>query len=72
MREHRRKAVDIEQKLFETRREKYSNLLLKVMDIMDRFQVHDNFVHTCTCRRTSLKKYFPRNIEYIPIGGITY
>ncbi|XP_031558650.1 zinc finger CCCH domain-containing protein 13-like [Actinia tenebrosa] len=38
MRDYRRKAVDLEQKHFEARRQKYSNLLLKVMDIMDRCQ----------------------------------
>lgn len=39
MRQYRREAVKCEAKMFERRREKYSNLLLQVMSVMDRVQV---------------------------------
>lgn len=39
MREYRRQAVRCETKLFDRRREKYSDLILQVMSVMDRIQV---------------------------------
>ena len=39
MRQYRREAVKCEAEMFERRREKYSNLLLQVMSVMDRVQV---------------------------------
>ena len=39
MRQYRREAVNCEAKMFERRRERYSNLLLQVMSVMDRIQV---------------------------------
>lgn len=39
MRQHRREAVKCEAKMFERRRERYSDLLLQVMSVVDRIQV---------------------------------
>lgn len=47
MRQYRREAVKCEAKMFERRREKYSNLLLQVMSVMDRVQVRRLHVRFC-------------------------
>lgn len=39
MRQYRREAVKCEAKIFERRRERYSDLLLQVMSVTDRIQV---------------------------------
>lgn len=39
MRQYRREAVKCEARMFERRREKYSDLILQVMSVMDRIQV---------------------------------
>jgi len=47
MRQYRREAVKCETRMFERRREKYSNLLLQVMSVMDRVQVRSLDVTFC-------------------------
>ena len=51
MRQYRREAVKCEVKMFDRRREKYSNLLLQVMSVMDRVQVRR--LHETCCETVS-------------------